>query len=1291
MLEMFKRAAVALLLLTFCALLPTRLQAQVVTADVVGTVTDATGGVLPGATVTILNTGTGIAKTTTTSGSGDYVFTLLQVGSYSIKVEAKGFRTYTASGIALSSGDRARLDARLEVGEASQTIEVSGTAAPALQTDSATVGTLVTSQAVQDVPLDGRNITSLVQLAQGVNQGLPNDLMSGKRPDDRRETASFSANGQAENVNNLMVDGMDNNDRIIGTTVLRPSIDAIQEVNVSTNLYDASATRSAGAVVDIITKSGSNGFHGSAYEFFRNAVLNANQTHQTPAGCPSGNNAPVCTISNVIMTPAQPKGAFRQNQYGASLGGPIKKDKAFFFVDLEKFNQAVGVPLVSTVPTLCERGLAPCPDSGGVNPAGPGDFSDVLPISAPVPNNNQACVFGTPGANQQQYGTPGCPYVNLVGSPALTSIGAAYFNMYPKPNSSALTNNYASDPARTQSQTTFDTRIDYHFSESDSLFGRYSFNDATTVTPDAFPAVTVNGVSVQPGGWLFNGPNNFPGPAKERAQAVVLSYVHVFSPQLILNLKGGFDRLADNSLSVNAGSSAASKAFGFPCNSVSCVNFGPLTASGIPNVSMPGYTNLGDAIFLPIIYYDTTFQYSGVLTWVKGSQSIRVGASLIRRRATQGQSNSPNGGWEFTGGYTGQPLGDLLEGLSARGGGAIQSSGSFFSVGLRQFALVQSGLRNWEPGVFVQDDWRARHWLTLNLGARYDIFTPSTEKLGRLTNWNPANGYMQGISLPGMQQSGATAGINTFYRAFAPRIGFAATLKHNFVVRGGFGISFYQTTVGPTKNAPYAFNSNCAAQNAQGSNTTCLAPFAQSAVVQYGASGSTSQVGFSGGVYMPAGTPLPTLDITTVLPQATCTASTPANAAGCTVAGGNAYAKIGSITATWPNYPAPYLEQYSLQVQKELKGNVIQLGYVGEFGRHQGGTIPFTSVVSTAESLALKNAHLANPLAAQYPWLNFNTISAGARLTTSSYNALQASFVRRFKDGLTVNVNYTWMHELTNGGGSCTPVYSPADFGYGSGAQYIYPCYFDNPASPSSPFAVSDLVNGPGRTGNASVDVPNRIAGSVNYQLPFGKNAKGLRGLATKGWATNFAGYWQSGLPFSVTNGDARNVADSKYVFSGAPIAAVGGGLNQTCSGKAANPTIVQWIDPTCFSQPTISTWGTAASNQMFGPRQRNLDFSMFKTFDLTERLHLQFRTEIFNILNVVNYAPPGGTPGTNSGSVAIPWFSGACTDGNPGGQCGAGTPVKTQGDGKLPEGAVTSLNPSANAREIQFALKFLF
>src|SRR5580704_10389569 len=245
------------------------------TADILGTVTDASGGILPGATVTLTNTGTNISQTAQTSSGGEYIFNLVQVGSYTVKVEAKGFKTFTET-ITVASGDRSRVDAPMQVGDVTQTVEVQASAAPALQTDTSTINTLITSQGVEDLPLNGRNIVKLVQLSAGTTEGTPGSIAAGNRPDDRRQTSAFSVNGQDDSTNQNMIDGFDNNERIIGTIGVRPSIDAIQEVNVSTNKYDASVGRTGGGVVDVITKSGSNSFHGSAYEFFRNKVLNAN-------------------------------------------------------------------------------------------------------------------------------------------------------------------------------------------------------------------------------------------------------------------------------------------------------------------------------------------------------------------------------------------------------------------------------------------------------------------------------------------------------------------------------------------------------------------------------------------------------------------------------------------------------------------------------------------------------------------------------------------------------------------------------------------------------------------------------------------------------------------------------------------------------------------------------------------------------------------------------------------------------------------------------------------------------
>jgi hypothetical protein len=328
-----------------------RASAQVNTADILGTVTDAGGAVIPNVKVTVVNTATNETKTTTTNSTGDYIFNLMPSGEYSITAEAPSFKKGTIN-LNVVSGDRARANLQLQVGDVTQTVEVAAQS-PALQTDSAALSTVVGAQSVQDLPLNGRNFVTLVQSTVGVAIGPSNSILSGTRPDERRQTANISANGQNEVFNNQMIDGMDNNEREQFTLLMRPSIDMIQEVKVDTNSYPAEEGRAGGAVINLLTKSGTNEFHGGVYEYLRNDKLNANDFFSNLAGVP--------------------RPEYRQNQFGGSLGGAIRKDKTFFFGDYEGLRIVQGVPtgLIST-PTLFQE-------------QHPGNFSDVggpiIPVS----------------------------------------------------------------------------------------------------------------------------------------------------------------------------------------------------------------------------------------------------------------------------------------------------------------------------------------------------------------------------------------------------------------------------------------------------------------------------------------------------------------------------------------------------------------------------------------------------------------------------------------------------------------------------------------------------------------------------------------------------------------------------------------------------------------------------------------------------------------------------------------------------------------------------------------------
>jgi len=1264
------------------------------TADIVGTVTDASGAVLPGATITLTNTGTSVSRTTQTSGTGDYIFNLLQVGTYSVKVEMKGFKTFTAPGIAIAAGDRARVDAKMAVGDVTQTVEVSGSVAPALQTDTSTIGSLVPSESVEDLPLNQRNIIKLVQLTAGATEGQSNSIAAGNRPDDRRMTSAVSINGQDDSTNQNMIDGFDNNTRIIGSIGVRPSIDAIQEVNISTNKYDSSVGRTGGGVVDIITKSGTNSFHGSAFEFLRNKVLNGN---------PNYNFNEILNLEAIKAgmagatdphSVAAPNPAFRQNQYGGSVGGPIVKNKTFFFFDYEGLSYGQGLAAsFYTVPTRCEKGLAVCPDGNTQL----GDFSDNPAVSLPASQGGSTSLCSTnPPASQPQllYGSATCPYVTIPQS-SIKPLGLAFFNMYPLPNtgaSNALTNNYTSAPVKFQNAKTVDGRIDQHFNDKNTLFGHITYNGENTLNPNGFPDVYIipsTGALASPGasGALKVTPvvTSYAGPNNEDQYFVGVSYVHVYSPSLLLNLKAGVMRSQILSFPANQATEISNK-LGFPCTATACVNYSTpsslVGSSGLTRPTIRGlnggtsYSIIGDSNFVPLGYWDTSLQYYATLTQNKGSHSIRYGVGLIRRRAGVAQSNAPQGGYTFNGSYTGEPLGDLLEGLA--------------TASQRNNSLVQDGFRTWEPSVYIQDDWRARSWLTLNLGLRYDMFTPFTEVHGRISNYDPYNGLLVSPSLPGNQQSGNTAMVPTPNRDIAPRFGFAATLHDNFVLRGGFGMTFMPQNYGSNyyfPNAPFTFSSSCAIQNHGGTANSCadaqydgpVGEFSNGVVSNYGTpvTGSTaksSTLGEPGGTALFLGLPVPYLNV--------ALATNTANYAGAT------------LQAVPPNLKESYLEQFNLQLQKQFGANVVTVGYVGELGRRMGSFLPGpvnqNQAANPTETLGSNGQYLPMSVGGAtnsgfgtlpgFPYLASVNVGESSNQGTSAYEALQATFVRRFAKGLTVNINYTWSHTMDNflGTQACVDSMFAApepcwvDEANGAGPSLAPP----SGATPATFPVTSCEAEGPKvcknywgwqqyAWGNAPNDVQDRVAWGIDYALPFGTSTRGVIGAIVSGWSTNLSGSWQTGLPFSAT-GSLNNSGISN------------GYLDQTCSGKAANPSLLDWFNYNCFINPTPGTLGSGRYNSLFGPHQKRLDFSLFKSFQVTERIKLQFRTEVFNLFNQTNYGQPSSSitfTGTTSTGVknSVPPVN-----------------ISLPG-GSHTTGEITSTSGNWNPRQIQFALKVLF
>ncbi|MBO0797842.1 MAG: TonB-dependent receptor, partial [Blastocatellia bacterium] len=750
--------------------------AQVTTGDILGTITDPSGAVLPNAKIVITNSGTHESHIISSDDSGQYILTNLPVGTYTVEASATGFQSSVAN-LRLDAAARLRQDFRLSVGQATGTVEVTG-APPTLETDSSTVSTIVTDTQAQQLPLNGRNFFQLAQLAAGANEGPVNALANGTRPDDRRPTASVSVYAQSDTLNNVLIDGIDNNERTVGSSGVRPSVEAISEFRVETNLPTAEVGKTPGAVVNLITRSGTNNFHGALFEFLRNDLFDARN----------------------FFARTGPKPEYRQNQFGGAIGGPIRKNKTFFFADYEGLRIVQGITYTSTVPTLFEEQNI-------------GNFSD---IGGPVLSPSQ-----------------------------LSPIALNYFKLYPAPNLPGIANNFVFNPNRTQNSNTVDARIDQNFSDRDRLFARYSFDNVTTFTPDSLPEV--NGIA--PGGSVAS----FPGNAPDSSQQVALSYNHSFGNDKVLELRAGFTRIKLQSYPLNFGKTLGNQ-FGIVGS-----NFDTFT-NDLPTVGITGYSGFGNSNSVPLIWLNNIFQYGGTFTQTVGHHNLKFGAELVRRQIFNQQNGSGAGSFSFTTQPTNFVLANFLQ-------------GNVYTVS-RSVLLQPFYFRTWEPSFFAQDDWRARPWLTLNLGVRYDIFTPFTDAAGTMATFDPATASLLVANQNGVSGS---ANVKTDYGSVGPRIGFAATVTPNTVVRGGFGMIFYRD------------------------NTGMLVPFLNPPnYVVYGPNPLT----------VPFNTPLP------IPTLGTASAST-------------------ARFAIQPNYRNAYVEQFNLNIQRSFGATVTSIGYIGELTRHQ--------------------------------------------------------------------------------------------------------------------------------------------------------------------------------------------------------------------------------------------------------------------------------------------------------------------------------------------------------------------
>ena len=707
---------------------PRPLLAQAVTAGIVGTVTDATGGLLANVRLTVENVDTELTRTTKTDSGGSFEITLLPIGRYRVTAERSGFKITTVPLITLAEGDRPKLDLHMELGQLQQSVEVTAQT-PALQTETSSLGTLFDRQAVEDLPLNGRNFMQLAQLSAGANAGAANALASGNRPDDRRSTSNVTVNGQMSYANNFLIDGLDDNERYIGTLIIKPSVDALAEFKVITNGYSAELSRTSGGVIVMLTKSGTDSFHGSLYEFFRNQVVDAKNYFAGPGPNPD----------------------YKQNQFGGSIGGPIKKGKTFFFGDYEGTRLRQGITYTSSVPTLAMR---------------QGNFSGIANVFNPITR--------APFSNNQ------------IPSSMINPTGQNLVNLYPLPQSSGLVNNFSFSPDRQLRDDKFDVRVDQQLGQKGSFFARYSFDDVYNFLPPELPPIG----NIQAG----SDTGYFAGPAHLRAQSAATSYLYTFNPTLILQQTLGYARLANHTFPPNYGNTAATQ-LGIPGVNIDA------DSSGLTPISVSGFRGLGDGTSTPIIDYNNIYQYAATVTKIAGQHSLKFGTNLIFRRLMQFQSNQAKGQFTFNSSASSDGKGN--------GGNAIASMLLGYPAStVRSKTLYRPDFHAAEYGFYAQDDWRATKALTLNIGLRYDIITPPEEAHGLGSNLNLATFQIENANVNGISKSG---GLAIPYNDFSPRFGFAYSVTPRTVVRGGFGISFFPAVVGNSqglRNAPFVSTFN---------------------------------------------------------------------------------------------------------------------------------------------------------------------------------------------------------------------------------------------------------------------------------------------------------------------------------------------------------------------------------------------------------------------------------------------------------------------------------------------------
>jgi hypothetical protein len=1148
--------------LCLAALLGSRVSAQSTFGSISGTVMDASGSAVPDAKVTLISAATAAKQTVTTSPDGLYNFVNLNPGIYVIETDKTGFKHFKREAIVVQVQQGVRIDIIMQIGAISQTVEVTGET-PLLQPTTTSLGQVIDEQQVDQIPLNGRNVFNLISLAPSViAQGGSGGSQVGQNP---FSWGNYQVGGSFGNQSAEYIDGQPVNIGYINLPVLIPDQDSISEFKVQYNNLGPEWGKFSGGVVNLSTKGGSNEFHGVAYEYLRNKDLNARG----------------------VFAPVNPP--YVQNQYGGTVGGPVIKNKTFFFFAYDAYRQRTASTTVTTVPTADER--------TGVFPADVPIF-DPLSVSAACTALNSAACARTQFAG------------NTIPMGSINPAALIELKFIPPPTNSLENNNFVVNSSSGGNTNQYVARVDQTLTENQHIFVRYNFFNLLDLPTDPFGT----GLCADRCAETY------------QTNAGAVNYSYSIRPNVIIGMNFSASRFHYLRSPKNSGFDLTQ--YGWPAaynDEVPSAARSPFTPCFYPQD--PGVSCSQGQSF--ITDHDTQFNWSPNVTWIKGRHTFVFGGQLEETYDNYAQTNIASGAFGFNGSWTtsnavaggmgGSSFADFLLGY-----GLNQATVFNHSFGEATIPALTAGKQTYR-GLYFGDTWRVTSKLTLNYGLRYDLPGTWSERFNDMSYWDPSasnrtvtgcintNGPCPGdVFLVGDGRNPTRNNLPLPKTEFMPRIGAAYSWDQKTVIRGGFGVFFIPNW------GFFGLNpSNDAINDA---NTLWLA---------------TTNAGI---------TPFSTLTSTGCSVPApetlTCTTNGPFGPNLATPLGrGNASAFLagGNITeAPYTNQKYAYVEQWNLDLQRQLPmGIFVDIAYAGSKGVHLAN--PTASQVDQISDSILNSslgqsgglaASVANPfmgittvsslnpstsptvLAGQLlrPYPEYGGVSlAGYGCCGSNYDSLQVTATKRFGSGGTFLAAYTNAKLLTNSDTLTTWL----ETGVGE---------------------VQDWNNLKGEYSLSSQDVSQRLVVSYVYDLPFGHGKKymadssGAMGRVVSGWGINGVTTFQKGFPLPISYGGSTPLSLAS-LGTGTLRPDVVPGCSKGTSHVTTSTGAIAWFNPNCFVAPGDWAFGDEArvDPTLRSEGINNWDFAIFKdtNFGPDNRYGIQFRTEFFNTFNRPQFGPP--------------------------------------------------------------------